>query len=76
MLCEYAIRKIERCPYHEAKPVCAHCPIHCYQDGMRTQIRQVMRYSGPRMLLRHPVLAIRHLVDGWMTRGKNKAAPR
>ena len=29
---------------------------------MREQIRQVMRFSGPRMLLYHPVLAIWHLV--------------
>ena len=36
--------------------------VHCYQPQMREQIRQVMRYSGPRMLLYHPVLAIWHLV--------------
>jgi hypothetical protein len=23
-----------------------------------------MRYAGPRMLLRHPVLALRHVADG------------
>lgn len=25
-------------------------------------MRLVMRYSGPRMLLKHPILAIRHLL--------------
>lgn len=29
---------------------------------MREKIRQVMRFSGPRMLLYHPVLANWHLV--------------
>jgi hypothetical protein len=31
---------------------------------MRERIREVMRYSGPRMLLSHPLMAIRHLIDG------------
>jgi hypothetical protein len=31
---------------------------------MREQIRQVMRYAGPRMLLHNPILTIRHLLDG------------
>lgn len=47
-----------------AKPTCANCPIHCYKRDMRGAIREVMRYAGPVMLLRHPVLAIAHLVDG------------
>jgi hypothetical protein len=31
---------------------------------MREQVRVVMRRAGPRMLLRHPLLGIRHLLDG------------
>jgi hypothetical protein len=27
-------------------------------------VRDVMRYAGPRMLTRHPWLAIAHLIDG------------
>ena len=30
---------------------------------MREKIRAVMRFSGPRMLLYHPVLAVRHLIE-------------
>jgi hypothetical protein len=30
---------------------------------MREQIRRVMRYSGPRMIIHHPVLAIWHYID-------------
>ncbi len=63
-LAAYAHRRIERCPYGADKPTCAKCPIHCYQADRREQIRQVMRYAGPRMLLRHPRLALMHLVDG------------
>jgi hypothetical protein len=54
--------------YQEGKPTCAQCPIHCYKPAMREQIRDVMRYAGPRMLRRHPILAIRHLLDGWKTK--------
>ena len=29
---------------------------------MRERIRAVMRYAGPRMITRHPVAAVRHLL--------------
>jgi len=61
---EYAMVRLDRCPFGEQKPTCAKCPIHCYRPEMRERIRDVMRYSGPRMLVRHPVLAVCHLVDG------------
>lgn len=59
----YAERRLEKCPFADEKPTCVKCPVHCYEAGMRERVRQVMRYSGPRMLLRHPILAIRHLRD-------------
>jgi hypothetical protein len=63
-LLAYARQRLERCPWGESKPTCAKCPIHCYQPEMREQVRRVMRYAGPRMLLHHPILAIAHLLDG------------
>lgn len=60
----YANQRLERCRFGEAKPACAKCPVHCYKAEMREQVKQVMRWAGPRMLLRHPLLAIRHLIDG------------
>jgi hypothetical protein len=54
--------------YQEGKPTCAKCPIHCYKPAMKERIRDVMRYAGPRMLRRHPVLAIRHLLNGLKAR--------
>lgn len=61
----YAERRLGKCPYGAGKPTCAKCPIHCYRPDMREQIRQVMRYAGPRMIWRHPVLAAFHLADGY-----------
>jgi predicted amidophosphoribosyltransferase len=63
-LMDYATKRLEKCPYQETKSTCANCPIHCYQETMREQMRVVMRYSGPRMITRHPYLAVRHLLDG------------
>mgnify|MGYP001141112652 FL=1 len=61
----YALQRIEKCPFGWRKPACAKCPIHCYKPEMRERVRRVMRYAGPRMLLRHPILALLHLLDGW-----------
>jgi hypothetical protein len=30
---------------------------------MREKIRMVMRYSGPRMIYKHPIAAVWHLID-------------
>lgn len=59
----YAINRLEKCRYGEKKPACKQCPIHCYQPKMREQMKLVMRWAGPKMLLHHPILAIRHLLD-------------
>jgi hypothetical protein len=61
-LLAYAEERIDRCPFGTAKPVCNRCTVHCYQPAMREQVRVVMRFAGPRMPMRHPVLALRHLV--------------
>jgi len=68
-LAVYAWQRIECCPYGEDKPTCAKCPIHCYKPERREQIRGVMRYSGPRMLLHRPILTLGHMLEG------RKAAP-
>lgn len=63
-LSDYAGDRLERCPFQSGKTTCAKCPVHCYRPAMRERIREVMRYAGPRMILRHPILAIWHLLDG------------
>lgn len=60
---DYAARRLEKCPYGEAKPTCAKCPIHCYKRAQREQAREIMRYAGPRMTFRHPWLSLLHLLD-------------
>ena len=60
----YAEVRLEKCPYGDDKPTCANCPVHCYKPARKAQAREIMRYAGPRMLLRHPLLAIAHQLDG------------
>jgi len=61
---DYTKVRLRKCPYGENKPTCANCPVHCYKPAQRAQARTIMRYAGPRMLLRHPLLAILHQLDG------------
>jgi Nitrous oxide-stimulated promoter len=63
-LLAYASRRTERCVFGDAKPTCANCLVHCYTQVMRERVKAVMRWAGPRMLLRHPILAVRHKLDG------------
>lgn len=63
-LVDYARERLDKCPFQEGKTTCANCPIHCYRPAMRERIRAVMRYAGPRMLPRHPILTLFHFIDG------------
>ena len=63
-LARYSQRRLERCVFGDEKPTCANCLVHCYRADMRRKIRTMMRWAGPRMLWRHPVLAVMHMVDG------------
>lgn len=62
-LADYADRRLDLCPYGGDKPACTNCPIHCYRPEPRERMREVMRFAGPRMLVRHPYLAVMHLID-------------
>lgn len=58
---DYAIHRLSLCPFGEEKTACAKCPIHCYKQDYRQRIKEIMRYSGPWMLLYHPIESIRHI---------------
>lgn len=59
----YARMRSDKCPFMETKTFCSNCKVHCYKPEMREQIRKVMRYSGPRMIFHHPVMAVRHVIE-------------
>jgi hypothetical protein len=66
----YAQTRLLKCPLKENKPTCQQCPIHCYSSKMRAAVAKVMRFSGPRMILYHPLLALRHL---WQSKKRVKS---
>lgn len=59
---QYALQRLTRCPFGDEKTACEICPIHCYKADMREKMRQIMRFSGPRMILYHPIDAIIHVI--------------
>jgi len=76
-LLDYAKVRLNKCPYGENKGACSKCKIHCYKPGMRKQITEVMRYSGPKMVTKHPLLAIDHLLKTKSSRSrKTKSGKR
>ena len=60
-LVEYAMEKRRKCPLNP-KPSCKKCHIHCYGKDHRTRIREIMAFSGRRMILRGRVDYIRHFL--------------
>lgn len=49
-LLAHAFVKRSTCPM-DPKPMCKHCPEHCYHPRYRAAIREVMRYSGRRLVM-------------------------
>lgn len=62
-LLEYALFRLSKCPFGDSKTSCRKCSVHCYRPDMKERVKMVMRYSGPRMILYHPIAAIRHIIS-------------
>lgn len=62
---DYAMLRLNKCPFQEGKTTCGNCKIHCYKPMLRDKICEVMRFAGPKMIFHHPVLALGHLLDGF-----------
>lgn len=59
-LLDYAQERVAGCLFLPKKPVCASCPVQCYQALYRERVREVMRYAGPRLRFKNPVAVVRH----------------
>lgn len=71
-LLTYANKRIDLCPFMESKTFCSNCTVHCYDKTMRKKMKQVMCYSGPRMLFYHPILAIKHVICSYQEKRKKR----
>ena len=59
-LLEYAHKRLSFCKFGDEKTACRKCPIHCYKKDMKMKVKEVMRFSGPRLLIYRPVEFIKH----------------
>ncbi len=60
---DYAFHRSDVCPFMKEKTFCSNCKVHCYMPKMKEKIREVMRFSGPRMLFHRPIMAIHHVLS-------------
>jgi hypothetical protein len=60
-LLAHAFVKRTHCPL-DPKPACKKCPTHCYAPKYRQQIREVMKYSGRRLVLSGHLDYLYHLL--------------
>ena len=61
-LLDYALLRLDKCRFAANKPTCKKCPVHCYRQDMRELIQTIMQKTGPKMILYHPIIAIKHMV--------------
>ena len=66
-LLQYAMQRLTMCRFGEQKTTCELCPKHCYRKDYKLKIKEVMRYAGPRMMLHHPIMAVKHLYKNLKT---------
>lgn len=74
-LLKYALVRIDKCVFGLDKPSCEKCPVHCYKISYRDEIKKIMRYSGPRMIFKHPILAIKHIIKNRKSKNISLTAP-
>jgi len=58
----YASARIEKCLFGPEKPACNKCTVHCYSPAMKEKVKEIMRFSGPKMIFRHPIMVLIHLI--------------
>lgn len=56
--------KMNRCPYGITKPICEKCKIPCFGKKQTKDFLDIMQGSRTKMLLRHPIMAMRHRLNG------------
>lgn len=60
-LYNYAVLRIDRCRYTETKTFCSACPTPCYNRDMKEKVKKMMAFSGKRMLIYNPLMALKHV---------------
>ena len=61
-LLDYAYKRIDHCKFGLKKPACNKCKVHCYASDKCEKVKEIMRFSGRKMLLKHPYLTFLHFI--------------
>lgn len=62
-LLEYVHKRLSFCKFGENKSTCSRCPIHCYKKDMKEKVKEVMKFSGPRLMIYNPIELVRHALN-------------
>lgn len=62
-LLEYAHKRLDFCKFGNEKSFCSKCQIHCYKKDMKSKVKDVMRFSGPRLMIYSPIQFIKHILE-------------
>nr|WP_245617912.1 nitrous oxide-stimulated promoter family protein [Carnobacterium gallinarum] len=65
---DYVYSRLVSCRFGEEKTTCKKCLVHCYQEKYQRQMKRIMRYSGPKRIVKHPLLCIQHRFRGLIRR--------
>jgi hypothetical protein len=49
---QYATRRRINCPLEAEKPTCKHCRTHCYAKPQLEKVKEIMAYSGKKLMMR------------------------
>lgn len=60
----YSYARIEKCLFGPEKPACNKCTVHCYSPVMREKVKEIMHFSGPKLIYKHPVMVLYHFLKG------------
>lgn len=58
---KYAVHKTKICTEKDMGKTCSECRVHCFEPEHREKIREIMRFSGPRLMWSHPLLSMRYV---------------
>lgn len=59
---EYAKKQLNGCKHGDSKGFCSKCTAPCYRQDMRARIKEIMKFSGPRLILYEPYEFVKHII--------------
>ena len=57
----YSFLRIDKCRYMETKSFCSACETPCYNTIMRNKMKDIMSYSGKRLIFYNPLIVFKHI---------------